>query len=78
MVENNGKKYCIGLISNLLSGYDLPSKIFKLYRWEAFSKVKFYKSRNIFLTDFMTFLFFKKINLEKSPKILSKIIIYKA
>jgi hypothetical protein len=36
------------LIRTLLSGYDLPYRIFKLYLWEAFSKVKFYRNRNIF------------------------------
>jgi hypothetical protein len=52
------EKLFIGLIRTLLSGYDLPYRIFKLYQWEAFSKVKFYRSRNVCLTDFMTFLFF--------------------
>jgi hypothetical protein len=55
---NNGKNEFYGLIRTLLIGYDLPYRIFKLILWEAFSKAKFYKSRNIFLTDFMTFLFF--------------------
>jgi hypothetical protein len=39
-VENNGKKLFIGLISTLLSGYDLPFKIFKFYR-KLFQKLNF-------------------------------------
>jgi hypothetical protein len=50
-VENNGKNEFYGLIRTHLCGYDLPYRILKLYLWEAFSKVKFYKSWNIFLTD---------------------------
>jgi hypothetical protein len=64
--------------SGFLGQYDLPDIESFDTSEEAFSKVKFYRSRNIFLTDFMTFLFFLKINLVKSPKILSKIIIFKA
>jgi hypothetical protein len=41
-------QFC-GLISTLLPyDYDLPYTILKLYRWGAFSKVKFYRSRKIF------------------------------
>jgi hypothetical protein len=56
-VQKNGKNKFYILIRTLLSGYDLHHMNFKLYLWEAFSKVKFYRSRNIFLTDFMSFFF---------------------
>jgi hypothetical protein len=55
-----------------------PAKFSNCTGRKAFSKVKFDRSRNIFLTDFITFLFFLKINRVKSHKILSKIIIFEA
>jgi hypothetical protein len=41
----SGKHEFYGLIRTLLSGSDLPYKIFKLYLWEAFSKVKIIEVR---------------------------------
>jgi hypothetical protein len=62
-VENNGKNEFFGLIRTFLSGYDLHYRIFKNCLWEAFSKIKFYRSGNIFLTEFMVTLadFFRKL-----------------
>jgi hypothetical protein len=62
-VENNGKNEFCGLIRTFLSVYDLPYRIFKKCLWKAFSKVKFYRSGNIFLTEILVTLvdYFRKL-----------------
>jgi hypothetical protein len=62
-VKSNGKNLLHGLFSTLLSGYDLPYRIFNLYRLEAFSKIKFYRNRNIFLPILWLFYCSKRLTL---------------